>query len=309
MTCRDRQILSREGAINRYCYALCCGLLLATPGAFAATTVVIYPRSESDDDTQYLYDYELLRQALEKTRAAHGPYEMRASAAAMNQARAADEIVAGSGAVTIFARSTSIEHEARMLPIRIPIDKGLISYRVFLIRADSQPRFAAIRTLDDLRAFSVGSFITWADTRILRDGGFTVVTGDSYEGLFRMLVAQRFDFFSRGVDEAYREYDERKDLLPDLKVEEHVLLYFPTTRYFFVQRSAAGEQLAKRVEQGLNQMIKDGSFEKIFRKYKGPMIERAHLKSRRLFRIPNPYLSPETPLARRELWYDPLADR
>jgi hypothetical protein len=60
------------------------------------------------------------------------------------------------------------------------------------------------------------------------------------------------------------------------------------------------------VEQGLNQMIKDGSFDTHFRNYKNPLIERAHLKTRRLFRIPNPYLSPETPLARKELWYDPL---
>lgn len=288
------------------CHCLCYLFLLIAGQAFADTTMVVYPRTESAGDTQYLYDYELLRLALEKTIAEYGSYEMRESAAAMNQARAADEIVAGSGKVNIFSRSTSIEHEALMLPVRIPIDKGLISYRVFLIRAGDQPRFASVRSLDELRVFSVGSFITWADTNILRNGGFNVVTGDSYEGLFKMLVAQRFDFFSRSVDEAYREYDERREQLPDLKVEDTLLLFFPTTRYFFVQRSAAGVQLAKRVERGLNQMVRDGSFDSLFRQYKGPLIERAGLMSRRLFRIPNPYLSPETPLDRSELWYDPL---
>jgi ABC-type amino acid transport substrate-binding protein len=278
-------------------------------GVFADQTTIVYPRTESASDTQYLYDYELLRLALEKTKAEFGPYEMRKSVVAMNQARAADEIVAGSGTVNIFARSTSVEHEARLLPIRIPIDKGLISYRVFLIRNDSQSRFSSIQTLDDLRQFSVGSFITWTDTKILRDAGFKVITGDSYEGLFKMLVAQRFDFFSRSVDEAYREYDERKEQFPDLKVEEAVLLYFPTTRYFFVQRSTAGEELAKRIENGLNQLIKDGTFNAHFHKYKGPLINRAHLRSRKLFKIPNNYLSPETPLNRRELWYDPLVDQ
>jgi ABC-type amino acid transport substrate-binding protein len=283
-------------------------LLLCLAGPVAADPLtVIYPRPESAGDTQYLYDYELLRLALDRTSGSGGPYLLRQSDAPMNQARAADEIVAGTGTVTIFARSTAIEHEQRMLPIRIPIDKGLISYRLFLIRREDQPRLAEIRTLDALREFSVGSFVTWADTKILRDGGFKVVTGDSYEGLFKMLVAQRFDLFSRGVDEAYREYDERKDQLPDLKVEDTLLLHFPTTRYYFVQRSAGGQGLAGRVERGLNQAIADGSFDRLFKEYKGPLIERAHLAGRRVFNIDNAYLSPETPLARRELWYDPFA--
>ncbi|HKQ31499.1 MAG TPA: hypothetical protein VJS66_09455 [Burkholderiales bacterium] len=287
----------------RFDRLLVIGGLLLFAGVVPAKTVVVYPRADSVNDSRYTYDYELLRLALEKTRAEFGPYELRQSAAPMNQARAAEEIVSGSGSVNIFVRSTSIEHETAMLPIRIPVEKGLFSYRVFLIRADAQPRFAAVRTLDDLRKYSVGSFTTWADTNILRHGGFKVVTGDNYEGLFRMLIAGRFDFFSRSVDEAYREYDERKQLLPELKVEETLLLYFPSTRYFFVQRSAAGERLAQRVEQGLNGMIADGSFDAHFQKYKGPMIKRAHLEKRKLFRIPNPHLSVQTPLNRRELWY------
>ena len=285
--------------------------LLALP-ALAASTLLIYPRSESASDSQYIYDYELLRQALEATAATHGPYELRQSTTPMNQARAADEIAAGSGLATIFARSTTVEWEQRLLPVRIPIDKGLISYRVFLIRADMQAKFAAVRTLDELRAFSVGSFITWADTRILREGGFQVVTGDNYEGLFRMLVAERFDFFSRSADEAYREFDERKDLLPEMRVEDTVLLHFPTTRLFFVQRSDDGKRLAERIETGLNRMIKDGSFDAHFLRHKGALIQRAHLKTRRVFYIDNPFLSPETQATRKtrpEIWYDPLKGR
>lgn len=283
-------------------------VVLAAAPAAAATTVLIYPRSESAADTQYVYDYELLRQALEATVTSHGPYELRQSATSMNQARAADEIAAGSGLVNIFARSTTIEHEQKLLPIRIPIDKGLISYRVFLIRADMQPRFAAVDSLDELRAYSVGSFLTWADTRILREGGFKVVTGDSYEGLFRMLVAKRFDFFSRSADEAYREHDERRDKLPDMAVEEHLLLHFPTTRLFFLQRSDEGKRLAARIEEGLNRMIRNGSFDAHFLRYKGPLIERAHLKTRKMFRIDNPFLSRETQATREtrpEIWFDP----
>ncbi|WP_280153707.1 hypothetical protein [Piscinibacter sp. XHJ-5] len=282
---------------------------LAGMAATAATMVLIYPRSESAVDTQYAYDYELLRQALEATVATHGPFVLRQSVASMNQARAGDEIAVGSGLVNVFARSATQEHEERFLPIRIPIDKGLISYRVFLIRHDMQPRFAEVQSLDELRRFSVGSFATWADTRILREAGFRVVTGDSYEGLFRMLVARRFDCFSRSADEAYREYDERRELLPDMRVEDRLLLHFTTTRLFFVQRSEQGQQLADRIEAGLNRMIKDGSFDAYFLKSKGPLMARAHLTTRRAFRIDNPFLSPQTQATRKtrpEMWFDPV---
>jgi hypothetical protein len=307
----DNEEKRHEVGMKRWLVAL--GLWFATSLALGADapaggTVLIYPRPESATDSQTVYDYELLRQALEATVATHGPYELRRSATAMNQARAADEIAAGSGLVNVFARSTTLEHEQRFLPIRIPIDKGLISYRVFLIRSDMQARFEAVNSLEELRAYSVGSFLTWADTRILREGGFNVVTGDSYEGLFRMLVARRFDFFSRGADEAYREFDERRDALPDMRVEEKLLLHFPTTRLFFVQRSPDGARLAARIEAGLDRMIKDGSFDAYFLKAKGPLIERAHLKTRRVFHIDNPVLSPETKAtrqARPEMWFDP----
>jgi len=285
---------------------------LSSAAAMAQPAVLIYPRSESVADTQYIYDYELLRQALEATVASHGPYDLRQSDVGMNQARAGDEIAAGSGLVNIFARSTAVEYEQRFLPVRIPIDKGLISYRVFLIRAEMQPKLADVDNLDELRAYSVGSFVTWADTKILRAGGFKVVTGDSYEGLFRMLVAKRFDLFSRSADEAYREYNERRELLPEMRVEQHLLLHFPTTRYFFLQRSAEGERLAARIEEGLNLMIKAGSFDAHFLRYKGPLIARARLKARKAFRIDNPYMSVETQAMRKErpeLWYDPIKGR
>jgi hypothetical protein len=288
------------------------GALWSGAVAMAAGVAVVYPRSESAADTQYLYDYELLRQALEATVPSHGPFELKASEQPMNQARAGDEIAAGGGVVNIFARSTAAEHERRFLPVRIPIDKGLVSYRVFLVRDDMQAKFAAVDRLDDLRAYSVGSFTTWADTRILRAGGFKVVTADSYEGLFRMLVAKRFDFFSRSADEAYREFDERRGALPGMKVEQNLLLYFPTTRYFFVRRDAEGEKLAARVEEGLDLMVQAGSFDAYFLRYKGALIARAHLHTRKVFRIDNPYMSPETRAllkSRPELWYDPMKSR
>jgi hypothetical protein len=76
-------------------------------------------------------------------------------------------------------------------------------------------------------------------------------------------------------------------------------------RYFFTRRDAEGEALAKRLEAGLEAMVADGSLQALFMTYKGPLIKRSGLARRRLFRIPNPGLPAQTPLARSELWYRP----
>jgi hypothetical protein len=49
--------------------------------------------------------------------------------------------------------------------------------------------------------------------------------------------------------------------------------------------------------------LADGSFEKLFYFYYGPQIRQARLDKRVLINLPNPLLSPQTPLNRRELWF------
>ena len=133
---------------------------------------------------------------------------------------------------------------------------------------------------------------------------FKIVTGPEYEGLFDMLIAERFDYFSRGISEAPREYEERKTRLPDLHIEQSILLYYPWPKYFFTSKKTP--KLAERIERGLKMMIKDGSFDRHFNKYYKEDIERVNLKSRKLFKISNPLLPATAPIYQKELWFDPF---
>jgi hypothetical protein len=151
------------GRIGRALAALL-AFAAATGAAAAEPAIVTYPRSFSPNDSQYVYDYELLHLALAKTAERHGRVELRESAAAMNQARAEEEITSGTGAVQVFARSTTIEHEARMLPVRIPLDKGLVAIALpdpGRGPAAVQPRCARSTTCG---SSAPGPFDTWADT-------------------------------------------------------------------------------------------------------------------------------------------------
>jgi len=69
----------------------------------------------------------LLRAALDK---AGDPYELQASPVPMVQDRSLREIAAGNR-VDVFRSMISIEREQYLLPVRIPIDRGLFGWRVF----------------------------------------------------------------------------------------------------------------------------------------------------------------------------------
>jgi ABC-type amino acid transport substrate-binding protein len=276
--------------------------VLSCPAFAAQPLRILHQGRESADDLRYDYYWAVLGQALEQTRAGWGAFELSADGA-MNGLRAVQQLETGK--LQVLARPTSVEFEQRLRPIRIPLDKGMLGYRVFLIRRALQARLDQVRSIDDLRRFSIGQSSAWSDGAILEGAGFNVVRGRSYEGLFGMLAAGRFDLFSRSVTEASGELALRQSRYPELVVERGLLLYYPWPRYLFVRRDAAGEQLALRIEEGIERMRRDGSLELLFARYKAPVELGLNLKQRRLFRIANPLLPPATPLQRAELWYDP----
>lgn len=268
----------------------------------------IHHPPESARDVRYLYQWEVLRTALEKTHAKWGPYRLVAGEV-MTERRQAYELRNATGNLTVMYLGTTPEFERELVPVRIPVDRSLGGYCVFLVRAGEQARFDAVRTLDDLRQFTYGLGLGWIDVEILRASGFNVVTGSSYDGLFEMLVNRRFDVFLRGAVEILDEYDQRREELRDLRIEDSLLLYYPLPMYFWFAKTPEGQRLAQRAEAGLRLMLADGSYDEIFDRYQRAKIERLHLKTRKAYRIDNPFLGPETPLADRRLWFDPTTYR
>lgn len=278
-----------------------CGPLNASPAS--QPLQVFYPRPESAHDSRYQYDWEVLHMALDKTRSRFGPYVLHQSSQHMSSARVVAE-VSGPGQINVFVRATSVELERQFRPVRIPVDRGLIGYRLLLVRRDDLPAFAQVTSLEQLRRFRLGQGKGWVDVGILQAAGLQVVEGNNYEGLFSMLMVGRFDAFSRSVDEALREYDERHEQF-GFEVEPGLALYYPLARYFFTRRDAEGEELARRLQAGLEIMVQDGSLQALFQLHKEPLIRRSGLAQRRLIRMSNPLLPPLTPLERSELWYRP----
>lgn len=109
-------------------------------GAAAASTSsplpLVYPRHQALNDPQQGYVTALLQLALARSGQA---YAVRRSELRMVQTRAMQEIATASGSVDVVWAMTSREREMQLLPVRIPIDRGLIGWRVALIEARCAP--------------------------------------------------------------------------------------------------------------------------------------------------------------------------
>jgi hypothetical protein len=280
-------------------------MLVSSASALRAEVMTyVYHAPESSLDVRYLYHWEILRTALERTTPKWGAYRMVPSGF-MTERRQAFELKNATGKLTVMYLSTTPDFEQHLIPIRIPVDKNLGGYCVFLIRRDDQRRFSAVNSLEDLRRFSYGLGLGWIDVDILKANALRVVTGSSYDGLFEMLANKRFDIFLRAATEVLDEYDQRRSALPGLAIEESIILYYPLPMYFWFPKTDEGRRLAARAEEGMRMMIADGTYDRIFDQYQRRKIERLRLKERRIFRIANPFVGPETPFADKRLWFDP----
>lgn len=262
----------------------------------------IYDAPESPGDIRYQYQWEILRTALERTKKSDGPYEMLPSAP-MTEQRQTDELMAATGSITVMYLGTQPEFERRLWPVRIPVDRNLGGYCILMARKETAAKLKAVKSLADLRAFSVGLGLGWLDVAILKHNGFNVVTGSNYDGLFQMLDNRRFDVFPRAVVEVLGEYDRVHPQMPDLVLDGSLILYYPLPMYFWFQATPEGKRLADRARRGMLAMLADGSYLKIFNKHQGWKIERLKLGQRRLLKAANPLLGPETPFGDRRLWY------
>lgn len=197
-----------------------------------------------------------------------------------------------SGDLTVGWFGTSRELEATLLPVRVPLMRGLLGHRICIIAEGTQDRFSSIRTLDDFRRKLIGQGADWPDVRILEGGGFAVKTAP-YASLFRMTAAGRFDCFLRGVTEAHAEIASRPEG-PELAVESDLMIVYPYAALFFV--SPKQPEVAAAIEKGLRAAYDDGSFMTYFDGH--PTIQdvfsNVQLDTRRVFTLPNPNMSAET---------------
>ncbi|MFC3625320.1 hypothetical protein ACFOKJ_04055 [Vogesella amnigena] len=220
----------------------------------------------------------------------------------MLQGRSIALAMAPGGNLDVLWTMTTRERETQLIPVRLPVDRGLLGWRIALVRQDNAALFSRVRTVQDLRYFIAGQEHDWPDTGILRGSGLPVIAVSRYESLFSMLAAKRFHYFPRGVTEAWAELEAHPGL--GLTVDGFIALHYPAAEYFFV--TPGKPYLAAHIQQGLQRAQADGGFDRFFHEHFDRILQRARLSQRRILELPNPLIDADSLLpADSPWWYHP----
>ncbi|MGJ8691286.1 MAG: substrate-binding periplasmic protein [Thalassotalea sp.] len=279
-----------------------CLFIFVVKASIAAPQIVKFHQHSLDINNPVRQYYsKLLALALTETIDEYGPFELSPRMFVSSQKRSL-QLLINTDFIDVHWTMTTPERENQLTAVYIPLLKGLMGYRVLLIKKESQLRINKITTLEELKTITLGQGIGWPDSAILKANDLNVTLANS-ERLHEMLVKNRFDAFPRAVTEAWREISYDKSLTVDCCL----LLQYISPVYFFVKKD--NPLLAKRLSKGLQLAIKNGKFDELFFKYRAPkaMFELAKFEQRQRIYLQNLALTTKTKslLNQDYLWFFP----
>lgn len=270
-------------AIRRTMCAM--GLSVAAAAVSAEPVTITYPQL-ADNDRRYDYPMELLELALAK---ANVDYTLEPKPEPASHQRMAT-LMKEKGDWTVGFFGADPFYEENLRPIHFPLYRGLLGNRIAIIHRDNADLFNEIDTYEEFMALSICQGLGWGDTNILEAAGFNMVKSN-YENLFKMTQAKRCDAYTRAVFEPYAEVEGHAAALPDLMVDDSILIRYRLAFLMYIDPSQ--EKLAQAIETGLNIAMEDGSFQALFEA--APTIAEAKAKvndsARTCIEIDNPFMS------------------
>ncbi|MFM7970286.1 hypothetical protein ACF2JD_20500 [Aeromonas sp. A-5] len=263
-------------------------LCLCLPLLAQAQTLTVKVPSRPINDLDSEYQLKLLELALDR---AGQPYKLERVDLNLNQFTLQQELRKGK-TINVFWMGTSSALESALIPVPIPLFRGLEGLRLSFIHSDAQEKFNQVNTLTDLKQLKAAQGVGWADNKILEQAGIATYAG-RYSNLFRLINdGDKLDFFPRGLVEIFAERRELAAQYPNLAIEQHLLIRYPFAEFFFV--SPESPKLAKAIQTGLERAYADGSFMTFF--HENPRIREAlasaNLEQRVTISLPNPDMTP-----------------
>ena len=281
------------------CYGWLCFLLITCWQSVAAppARVVTYSWPKSmQTDKRGDYPVALLHLALEKSST---NIVAKPSNYVMSQFRTLKQLELNQG-IDVVWTMTNPEREEQLHAIRIPMDRGLIGYRLLVINDEDSERFETLPHAANLKQMLTVQGLDWPDFTILQANGFQLTSSNNFDGMYPMLLKKRVKFFPRSITEVWPELDLHQG--QGLIVSPRWALHYPAALYFFVRHRDT--ELAAAIERGLETALKDGSFKALFLEHFQEAITKADLKNRHIVELTNPTLPLRTPLQRPELWFN-----
>lgn len=181
---------------------------------------------------------------------------------------------------------TTRQREEDFRPIRIPLMKGLIGYRIAVANKHAIRFFKAPLDLAQIKKLSLVQGHDWPDTPILKSNGFNVLETTRYEHLYSHVAREVYDYTLRGVLEVYREFEQYRQA--DVYIEPNYIFQYPSAIYYFVRKD--DKYLADLIEEALKKLIQSGEFERLFSQSGNHQtaLSKALIEKRKVISLDNP---------------------
>lgn len=266
---------------------LCAGSEPLPEASSTASTepMVVRYYDRGSKDARHAYKFELIARILEVTRAEYGDYRIAPFGEEPSAKRQAMLISEGKILNLLWASPGTVIARADVISIPVDILHGLLGYRICLINPANFPESESLTSLKQLR---IAQGLNWADVEIYNHNDIYPIQSSSFEALFEMLAAKRYECLPLGADEVMFTWRDQKPKFPFLAVEPNLLIYYDHPVYFHVSKQFP--QLAARVQLGLKKMQRSGEFERLFQQYHQADINQLQLNRRKIFCLKSPYL-------------------
>lgn len=269
----------------------CAALAAEKPSNSSAETQIKLWNGNKTQSRQQ-YEREVLETVLNATVASYGQWQLQEDLT--DYPLAADEAsVFRSKGFDIFgtvAGNAKLADEKKTL-IPLPLMKGLLGYRILIIRAEDKAKFAAIKSAQQLQKLRMGIPKTWADAELFRHNGYQVEEKGSFDDLFERLENNEFDYVTFGANEVSGVFSERAAASGKLVVESSLVVFYPFPLVFYVNPD--NKILAERVTSGLQVISSNGVLDTIFKRYFAADLTAVNVPARTMISLKNPILPSE----------------
>lgn len=188
--------------------------------------------------------------------------------------------------VTVAGNSKFADKEK--IVIEQDISKGLLGYRLLIVRAEQRSEFTHLNEKAELQSKSIGIPATWVDANLFRHNNFNVCEQGLFEELFEQLASKAFDYSALGANEIEQVCIDMNAKAFNIVIEPKLMLYYPYPLTFYVNKRKP--TLAQRIEKGLLLAKANGAFDALFEEFHGDIIKHLALAKRAVFQLENPAL-------------------
>lgn len=199
--------------------------------------------------------------------------------------------------IDVFWSVTSDEREKQALAIRIPIVKGVLGYRLGVIKKSRIDYFSTLKNDGELRDLRFGLRGDWPDSVIFKDNDFKVLEYSQESGGYELLEASRIDVLP--IDALFVEHVAN---MADLAIDPLHVYYYPSAVYFFVNKH--NKVLYQKLKSGLDKAIEDGSFDTLFNRHFADELAKLALDKRQKITLVNTLLPASAPIHTKKYWYN-----